>query len=69
MISNYNADVTDANKTDASLVDTNFDYWCLYTGWSFNLVPSLYGMAVFYMQGLVLRLFNNYFENRSLLGF
>ena len=34
-----------------------------YTGWSFNLVPSLYGMAVFYMQGL--RLFNNYFEKRS----
>ena len=33
------------------------------TGWSFNLVPSLYGMAVFYMQGL--RLFNNYFEKRS----
>ena len=33
------------------------------TGWSFNLVPSLYGMAVLYMQGL--RLFNNYFEKWS----
>ena len=35
----------------------------VFTGWRFNLVPSLYGMAALLHERL--RLFNNYFEKRS----